>query len=328
MRRWRLWLGLAISLICLVLAALGIDWHQVAAAFGQANLLYFLPALVACIAFLAARSQRWRVLLGPEVAFGDAFSVTNIGYLISNVLPFRLGDPARAVAVGMKGTVRTSAALSTVIVERVLDMAMVVVLLALVVPWVGQAGWLRAAGIVGGAAAAVALAALAAMAAYPGWSKRAVGWLAARIPRANPQHWEEMAGGLLDGLTALHSWRRVGALVLWTVVTWACSVALYYSVLRAFVRPTLVQAAFLTCSVGLSMALPSSPGAVGVFHSVARYALELPFGVAGETALAVAFAAHAFQYVVMCALGFAGLLQQNLSLARLRAGIASSLAEE
>ena len=55
---------------------------------------------------------------------------------------------------------------------------------------------------------------------------------------------------------------------------------------------------------------------------MARYALELPFGFEAETAVVVAFAAHTFQYVVMCGLGVAGLLRENLSLAQLRTGAA------
>jgi hypothetical protein len=36
----------------------------------------------------------------------------------------------------------------------------------------------------------------------------------------------------------------------------------------------------------------------------------------------IAFAAHTFQYVVMCGLGAVGLLRENLSLAQLRSGAA------
>jgi hypothetical protein len=76
------------------------------------------------------------------------------------------------------------------------------------------------------------------------------------------------------------------------------------------------------------MALPSSPGAVGVFHSTARYALQLPFGVATETAVAVAFASHTFQYVVMCLLGLLGLVRQNLSLGQLRSEAMATMVKE
>jgi uncharacterized membrane protein YbhN (UPF0104 family) len=76
------------------------------------------------------------------------------------------------------------------------------------------------------------------------------------------------------------------------------------------------------------MALPSAPGATGVFHSVARYALEIPFGLSADTAVAVAFASHAFMYVTMSALGLIGLAQQGLSWRALRSAVTASPTEE
>jgi hypothetical protein len=56
-----------------------------------------------------------------------------------------------------------------------------------------------------------------------------------------------------------------------------------------------------------------------VFESVARYALELPFGVPEEWAIAVAIASHAFQYILSNLMGLIGLAQLGLSLGQLRA---------
>lgn len=329
MRKWRVWIGVAVSLICLVLAAAGVDWRQVGYAFGQATWAYLVPALVLMLAYLATRAVRWRILLGKRVPFVDVFAVTNIGYLVSNVLPFRLGDPARAVAIGLRGLVRTSAALSTIIVERVLDMAMVVLLLALTVPFVSEAGWTRSAGILGAILAGIALLVLCLAALRPDAIRRVCDWAMARLSSGRRDRLRTVVDGLLEGLAALRSWRRAVALAVWSAITWACTVGMYFFCIAAFVkRPTLIQAAFLTCTTGLGMAVPSSPGAVGVFHSVARYALELPFGLPRETALAIAFASHTFQYVVMCLLGLGGLVHQNLSLGRLQSNISASLVEE
>ena len=85
-RQWKLWLGLFISGVALVLALRGIDLPQVAKTLTQAEYIYLLPAAVATVASLAARSVRWRLLLGPGVSFIRSFWITNIGYLVSNVL--------------------------------------------------------------------------------------------------------------------------------------------------------------------------------------------------------------------------------------------------
>lgn len=323
MRKLKVALGIVVSLVCLGLAVVGIEWSRVGGALRRADWRYLLPAGAALLGFLLARSARWQVLLGGRVRFGRVFSLTNVGYLISNILPLRLGDPARAVAMGLDGEVQVSTALSTVVVERVLDMLTVVALLGATAPFVADAGWTRQAGIAGALLGLGAMGVLTALALRPEWGKRSLRGVFARVAWLDAERWLGWYDGLVEGLDALRSARGIAALIGWSVAAWAMTVAHYLGMLRAFVQqPTLVEASFLTCATALGVALPSSPGAVGVFHSVARYALELPFGFKAETAMVIAFAAHTFQYAVMCGLGVIGLLRENLSLAQLRTGAA------
>jgi hypothetical protein len=322
--RWQLWLGITVSVVALALALLGIDPQQVVATLAQAEYIYLIPALALSVAYLVARSLRWRVLLGPQVSLVRCFWATCIGYLVSNVLPFRLGDPARAVAVGLDGKVKVSAALSTVVVELVLDMLMVVSLLAITLPFVEQAGLLQSIGVAAGAAAVVAIAVLIIVAVRPKWVRLVALRLLACLPRLDSERWLGVLDGLLDGLAALRSPRRLVALLGWSIAAWGFIVGYYWIMLRAFRDgPPLVQASLLTCAVGLGMALPSAPGAVGVFHTAAKYALQLPFGVSGEEALSIAFAAHALQYVFSSLLGLIGLARLGLSFRRLRTDAAA-----
>jgi uncharacterized protein (TIRG00374 family) len=319
-RQWKLWVGLVISAAALVLALLGIDVRQVAETLAQAEYVYLIPAAAGMLVYLVARAVRWRLLLGPRVRLSRCFWVTNVGYLVSNVLPFRLGDPARAVVIGRGEEISTAAALSTVVVERVLDMLMVVALLAGVTPFVSGVGSAVGAGLVAGGAALVASAVLLLLAFRPDWGRRAVRRVLGWVPRLDGERWAQALDGLFEGLAPLRSGRRGLALLAWSVVTWACVVAYYWALMRAFLpRPPALAAPFLVCVVGLGMAVPSSPGAVGVFHAVARYGLTVPFGVPTDQAVTVAFAIHTFQYVAVCLLGLAGLARESLSLGWLRA---------
>ncbi|MBE9470716.1 MAG: flippase-like domain-containing protein, partial [Chloroflexi bacterium] len=72
MRRWRLWIGITISLVCLVLALAGIEWDQVGLALRRADWCYLVPAAASLLAYLLTRSIRWRILLGPEVSLAEA----------------------------------------------------------------------------------------------------------------------------------------------------------------------------------------------------------------------------------------------------------------
>ena len=314
-----MWASLAISALALVLALWGIDLRRAIETLAQARYVYLLPAAAAVLAYLLARAVRWRLLLGPQISLGRSFWVTTVGYLVSNILPFRLGDPARAVVIARGSDISTAAALSTVVVERVLDMLMVVALLAGVLPFVGGTGNTVWSGIVAGAAALLATATLLFFAFYPHLGKRAVRWLLARVPRLDADRWAAALDGIFDGLAPLRSGRRGLALLLWSVLSWAWVVVFYWAMLHAFLsQPPPLAAPFLVCVLGLGMAIPSSPGAVGVFHAIARYGLVIPFGVPVEQAVPIAVATHAFQYLLSCLLGLIGLARESLSLSWLQ----------
>ncbi|MEE8392321.1 MAG: lysylphosphatidylglycerol synthase transmembrane domain-containing protein [Anaerolineae bacterium] len=322
-RQWQLWVGLIISGAALVLALRQVDPRQVAETLAQAEYVYLVPAVVATVLSLAVRAVRWRVLLGPQVSFSRCFWVTNIGYLVSNVLPFRLGDPARAVVIGQGGEVSTAAALSTIVVERVLDMLTVMALLAMLIPFVSGAGSAVSAGLIAGAAALVALAVLILLAFRPDWGRWAVrrmmGWVSKLGLNLNSARWVQALDGLFEGLAPLRSGRRGVALLVWSVVTWAGVVIFYWAVIRAFLpRPPVLAAPFLVCVAALGMAIPASPGAMGVFQAAIRYGLTKVFDLPVGQAITIAFGIHTLQYILGCLLGLIGLGRESLSLGWLR----------
>lgn len=324
-RRWRLLVGLAISIAALFLALRGIDARRVVETLVQAEYVYLIPATAGILVYLVARSIRWRLLLGPDVSLPRCFWVTNIGYLASNVLPFRLGDPIRAILIGQGGAVSTAAALSTVVVERVLDMLMVVALLAGVAPFVSGAGSTLGVGLFAAIAAAGASVILVVLALRPDWGQRASRWVLGRLPWIDGERWARALDELFKGLAPLRSPRLGVKLLLWSAVTWACVVFFYWALLRAFLTDLpWLAAPFLVCVVGLGMAIPSSPGSVGVFHALARYGLTIPFGLPTAQAVTAGFAVHAFQYLMMCVLGLIGLARESISLGRLRAQATST----
>ncbi len=309
---WRLWAGLAISVAALLLAVRGVNPPQVVATFAHAEYFYLLPAGLGLVAYMAARSVRWRVLLDSRVSLSRCFWVTNAGYLVSNVFPFRLGDPARALLMARPGDVPIGAALSTVVVERVLDMLTVAALLAGITPFLGKAwaglDWAVAGGLLAGGAALAALAGLFFIAWQPDRGRQAVRWGVYRLPGVNREGLIHSLDTLFDGLASLRSAGRILALLFWSAITWGCAVISYRALIRAFLpNPPALAAPLLVCVVGLGMALPSSPGAVGVFQAVARYGLTVPFGVPTTPAITTAFGLHAFQYFLSCALGLVGL---------------------
>ena len=128
-RRWQLWLGIGISAVCLAAIFLIINPGEIWAALQNANVGYLALSGVGIIGFMLVRAVRWRFMLGNAVSYGAVFHIQNIGYMLTYLLPFRLGDLARAVLIGNVPPVTLPQGISTMVVERVLDLLFIVTLL-------------------------------------------------------------------------------------------------------------------------------------------------------------------------------------------------------
>lgn len=135
---------------------------------------------------LVVRAVRWRRLLAPirDVSFGATFGYLLIGYLANNVLPARLGELVRCHYLGDREGLSRATALGTVVVERVVDIAVVVAIAAAAILVLSVRGIVASAVLVGvaiGVLLTVALAIGIAAHRLPGAARVAA--LAERWPR-------------------------------------------------------------------------------------------------------------------------------------------------
>ena len=121
------------------------------------------------VANFGLRGWRWHLILhraGVPHRQRDAYGLTLVGYMGNNVLPARGGELLKIGLLGQRTTARRREILGTVLVERVLDAAVLIVLLV-AITWAGVEG---APGGRGGASLAAAglLLAAAGLAGYLG----------------------------------------------------------------------------------------------------------------------------------------------------------------
>ena len=138
MKNLRLLIGFTISALFLFLAFRDVHFREVGAALRDAAYWWLIPAVALLIISLLLRAVRWRLLFLPTTGlrFRNVFGALNAGYLVNTVLPARLGEVVRAVMIGQLEGVRTGHAISTVVVERVLDMLTTIAVLGLLIPFV------------------------------------------------------------------------------------------------------------------------------------------------------------------------------------------------
>jgi uncharacterized protein (TIRG00374 family) len=315
-KQLRFWIGVAISVIGLWLAFRGVPFNELGAILAHANYWWVAPALVFHFLSVIGRSERWRVLLGKDrVDSITAFWVMNLGYLISNVLPARVGDPARAIIIDQRCHTGFPRALSTVVVERIFDMLAVVLGLVLLIPFMqlpaSAVQWVRIFGVLG----LVAVAGIIFLLTQRALTERILMAILARIPRLSPGKWLERWRNLMSGFDMLGSVR--GALIVsgWTLVSWIGTAGVFWAILRAFVPDaSFVPPVFVMCLQAFAMTVPATPGNWGVFEIVGRESLVIPFGYSASQAFAYTVALHFFEYLAINIVGVIALMRYSLSL--------------
>ena len=352
MKKARIWIGIIISIVALAIAFREIDLSQVWAAITGVNGWLLAASLLPLLLFVLLRAYRWRILFHPKqgLRIRNLLAVINIGYLLSNIFPARLGDVARAYLIGETEDVSRTAAFSTIVAERVLDALFAVIGFFIVLPFAPIPHWMIRSGLIVGAAALVAIVLFVVLARRREWTLRlldrilqAVHWpdaeamarfwgrLAARthvrflagLPWADRPRLAGMAGSLIDGLSGITTLRLGPPLLFWSAIIWADIAVYYWLVLLAFDSAQPFVAGLAVSSVtALGMTVPSSPGYIGVFEFLTRETMGL-FGMEPEMALSYALVAHAIVYVVFTLLGVASMLQQNLTYSEIQKRISA-----
>ena len=308
---------------------------QLAAHVRRANPWLMLATVALATLTFPIRTMRWRIILrdvgGAPYPLVPLWHATAIGFMANNLLPARAGEFARAYVATQQLPVRFTTALASVAVERVFDGLMLVGLMALAIaspafPRGADIGRTSVSSITTGAAvffgAALVVAVLVVHRPGP-W----LGWLRrishALLPARFADRITRIAEGLVAGLEVLKRPGRFLAVLAWSVVLWVVNASAFAVCFRAFALPVPPGAAFLLQGIiGFGVALPSSPGFVGVFEAATRVTLAL-YGVDATRAVSYAVAYHISTFLPVTLLGLYSLSRLRLGLAELRTAAAA-----
>jgi len=323
-------IGLAISLAALAWAFREVSLPALAEALSRANYLYALPALGLILIGQMARARSWQTILGRGVPFWRVFGALNAGYLLNNVLPFRLGEVGRAYLISRTHKLTAAQALSSVLVERVIDLVMIMSLLTAFLPIITGLEWTRSAALISALVTLVALTGLFVLARSHNSVTRIIHWALSHVrwPGFAPQVWSERSGRFIEGLAVLQDVRRFVAAAFWSSLAWVCAGFSAWMLILAFVPTgTIAMGFFMLVITGLSIAVPSAPGSVGVWQAAGVSALGV-FGVTGGLAFSISLVHHLVNYGFTSLLGAIGLAREGESLAHLAQSARAMLGEK
>lgn len=331
--RWRLWLGLAVTVLFLALFLFFIDLAGMGRALRQANYWYMVPAVAVYFCGVGIRALRWAVVLGPvkRVSPARLFPVVVIGFTANNVLPVRLGELVRAYLLGEREEVSKTVALGTVAVDRLFDGLALVVFFFVAVLAIPGIRWtqdpvivnvVRATGVIFGGVGSLFFG----LVIFPRAAERLITWLLRSLTQAVQRlplgagraavlrfegRIETLVRLFLQGLEAMRSPWRAGLALVLSLGIWTVESVMFLLVARGFGLHLPFPVMLLcTATSNLITAVPSSQGGVGPFEGVLVGTLAL-FGIASGLAGAFAVALHAALLVPVTLLGFAFLWSQQ-----------------
>lgn len=326
---WKAAVGFVLSAFLIWFTLRDVPLVEVWGHIRRADLLLLGAAVFVATAGFFIRALRWKVLLhplDPNTGLRARYAAVNIGFMANNLLPARVGEFARAYALGrMEPRVTVSGAFGSLVVERVLDG---LVLAAFLVAIVLSPGFpeitlgptftllLRTAVTLLGAMVVL----LALLLAFPRQVVAAGEAVARRLPPAVGKVLLEALAAFLDALGVVRSPVLLTKAVLWSVGFWAFHGMSFWLGMLAFdIHAGPVAAFFTEAVVGFGVALPAAPGFFGTFHASAAFALDTVYGVDAATTLAFAYGYHLGGFFPVTIIGLWYARSLGLTLGEVRA---------
>jgi uncharacterized protein (TIRG00374 family) len=318
-----MWVGFGVSAVALALTLWHVSFEDLGRAVAGARYRWFLAASVFYAVSFLARAWRWSLLMGgPPVA--TTLHAQNIGYMLNCILPFRVGEVARAYVIGERTSVSMARALSSIIVERALDLTAVVGMFAVATQYVPlPAGFSHAATVGGALVIALIVSAFLLVWRADVAEKKIVAPLARRISPRLEEAVVPKFHEICAGFRAVGSARKVALVAVLTVFVWGGNIVFTAFFMSGFFPSDPIehmnQAALVVITANLGGALPSAPGGLGIVQGFAKAALVVPFHVAEDAALAFVLVWSLGQQLLLIALGALSLARVGMTFAEVRA---------
>lgn len=311
---WKSALGIVISIGAMWWALKGQSFGDLWKVLQASNWMLFLVATAVLTCIFPLRARRWRTILEPvagTISFGPLWRSTAIGMMMNNVFPFRAGEFARAYALTREvPRVPMTTAFGSLAVDRIFDAIVLLALMfgAMLDPafpvGVTLGGRTMPQLAMGGIAAVLVLLAVCyAVVLQPARVMTLIGSIVRRVAPKFEAPIVRLVEHGIGGLAVLKDSRRFLAVLFWAVAHWLVNaVGFYIGFMAVGIEVPFSAALFLQGVLGIGVAVPSSPGFVGVFESVSVVGLGV-YGVPKDVAFSWAIALHLLSFIPITVMG-------------------------
>ena len=323
-------IGVAIAVGALYYTLRNVSMDELVASFKDIDLIYVLPAIGLTLLSYVTRAYRWQILLRPfkQIPVKDIYAPLMIGFM-GNILPARAGEFLRAYLVGKKHGITFAGALSTIIVERLFDLIILLMLFVWVFvvkvdmfdPQLTFSGISVQAMLAGFGKLCVLLVVgllsfMFLLAYKEKWVKSCIGWFAKPLP----DKWREkiffMVGEFALGCKIIRDPAALAKIIFFSVLTWFFLTAINYPLYFAFdlQDKSLESLLLLTVMVCVLITILPTPAFLGSFNAGVLIALHEIRGEAEVTAVSFGMVAWAVGFIVLIGGGLFFVFKDHMSM--------------
>lgn len=323
-RLLRFGLSFALSVFLIVLCFRGADLGAVGKALLQADPGHLALAVLLSLLSFIGRAFRWRSLLRhlkPGIGLYNLFACTVIGFMVSYVLPLRVGELARPLLLAGKERISKGSVIATVAVARMMDFLAVLTLFSVYLIGfshrlpAGGSEWIvqfRARGILVGGVILVAVAGLYVIVILRArLFDRLEAWTR---PEGFVRRLVDFVHSIVRGFEVLKGGRALAVSMSLTIVVWCLIDLSILAGLRAFAIPMDFFDVFLLMAfLAVGIAVPT-PAGLGSYQAAGLLCLEIFFLAGRELGLAAIWAQWGVAVLPVVALGAVLIWKEGLTL--------------
>ncbi len=335
MRKLRYLIGTVIGLALLAWVVRELDLGQMGKVLQSANYVWLLLAGPAMLGMFALRALRWKLLLSPsretggegarDVSFGALWSGVLIGYFGNFALTANAGELVRAFILGQRENRSKSTVLASIVVEKTLDILVLVGLLVLLSFTLTLPQWAELMMALGGLMFMVVTVLLVVLSR---WKAQIVAWVGAFGRPISDRHSErseesrsaslaarsaQLLHGFIAGLRFPQQSKAVIEVIVLSCLIWPVLAVAFFFIGRSLSFSIAAQAYLLLVAlITLGAIIPTLPGQIGTTEFLVVGGLSV-FAVDKEQALAFVILLRLVRLLPL-SLGYVSLLRAGLGL--------------
>ena len=294
----------------------GFVWEKFAAVFRDVDWTWLSLAMALILATYVGRALRWEIMLRPltkGVRLWGLVVATCIGFT-AVVLFGRAGEPVRPYLIARKEGVSFSSQVAAWLVERILDLLMVLLIFGIALTQVSRSGIqpgphiqsaLQAAGVLAGITGALSLALLLGLRYFRGNVRTRLMEALSFLPDPLHERVSKFLHAFEEGMQSTQRQSYVWLLVIYTIIEWLVVAGSFYCVFRAFPETAGLRITDVIIALGFVCfgSVLQIPGVGGGMQIATVLVLTEFYGISLEAASGIALVLWVITFVVIVPLG-------------------------